>query len=286
MVINRGALLAELDLKTAKPTSPATHALLAKVFNPKDWHDKLVNRLLPVMAVGMAKAMVGQMLAMGVDIRGKRRKERGKKGGPGSKSFRGTKSTAMEWLAKHPKDIDKFERMMEDVDVAGMGILLELPLAMKKQIVDLLRESFSQDYWDGISETTGGAAELILESGLQEGDSIASMAKEIKEALGGDDYAGVRARNIARTESGGALNGARSASMEQLQEDVPQVPMKRVWLSVLGPTTRDTHAEADGLPEDEDGILIGNLISLSTNEFTQGALLNQGGQEAARRPWP
>jgi hypothetical protein len=42
--------------------------------------------------------------------------------------------------------------------------------------------------------------------------------------------------------------------MDQLKDDLPELKMRRVWMSVLGSTTRDTHAESDGQPEDEDGL--------------------------------
>jgi len=75
--------------------------------------------------------------------------------------------------------------------------------------------------------------------------------------LGGGKYAGLRARNIARTESGNALNGARKAGMDKMMAELgPQMQgvMRPTWLSVLGSTTRDTHANLDGVPADKDGM--------------------------------
>jgi hypothetical protein len=69
-----------------------------------------------------------------------------------------------------------------------------------------------------------------------------------------DEFYHNRGQNIARTESGNALNGARSAAMDRLQEEVPGLKTKKTWMSVLGTTTRDSHAELDGVPADEDGM--------------------------------
>jgi len=233
----------EDQLQTKSTTPPK---LLNKIFDPKDWKDELVNRLLPIMAVGMAKAMVGQMLAMGVDIRQPRRRK--------DKTNQVKTTTATDWLNENPNDLAAWEELIESIDVDGMSILTELPPQMKRRIAKHLNESFSQDYWDGISATTGGNAETILREGLRDGWSIVDMAKELRASLGGDSYARVRAFNIARTESGNALNGARSGVMDQLMEDLgEEVPVKKVWLSVLGTTTRDTHANLDGVPADKNG---------------------------------
>jgi carbonic anhydrase/acetyltransferase-like protein (isoleucine patch superfamily) len=163
-------------------------------------------------------------------------------------------TTATEWLNDNPDSLAKLTSMLGD---AGMPatVFTELPESLQRSIMDNLRESFSQDYWDSIATTTGGDAATILERGLQEGQSIRAMAEQLKESLGGDDYARTRAFNIARTESGNALNGARRATMDQLAADLgPQVPMKPTWLSVLGNTTRNEHANRDGVPADRDGL--------------------------------
>ena len=225
-------------------------SIIRQAFKPREWRDKIVNAVLPVLAVGMAKAVAGQFLAMGVDIRRKGRKPRKKKDVTG---LYVKKSTATEWLEENPEDLDALIDLVADSGLDGFGILTELPEVMKQRIAKALNESFSEDYWDNISETTGQQAERILEEGLQNGASIRDMADEMKEYLGGDEYAGVRARNIARTESCYSLNKARVDSIDQLEEDMEgKVPMQRVWMSVLGTTTRDSHADLDGVPADEE----------------------------------
>jgi hypothetical protein len=69
-----------------------------------------------------------------------------------------------------------------------------------------------------------------------------------------DEYYHHRGENIARTEAGNALNGARSAAMDRFEDQVPGLVMKKEWLSVLGETTRDSHARLDGVPEGPDGM--------------------------------
>ncbi|MCK9570098.1 phage head morphogenesis protein [Candidatus Pacearchaeota archaeon] len=163
---------------------------------------------------------------------------------------------ATEWLDEHPEDIAKLEEMLADLGLP-YEVYTELPVWMKQNIVTKLRESFKQDYWAKISEATAGDAERFLEAGLQEGWSIREMAQQMANSFMGETgkYAMVRATNIARTESGNALNGARKGVMDQLQEDLgEQVPMRAIWMSVLGNTTRDTHAHLDGVPADKNGL--------------------------------
>ena len=165
-------------------------------------------------------------------------------------------TTATRWLDDNPGDVAALEEL-----VAGSGlpfrVFTEMPLGMKQQIARNLAESFQQPYWDDISKTTGGDAERFLRQGLREGWSIRDMADRMATSFEGDTYkyAKKRATNIARTESGYALNSARKASMDSLAEELgPDVPMRPTWLSVLGDTTRDEHADLDGVPADENGM--------------------------------
>lgn len=156
------------------------------------------------------------------------------------KSFTKTKSTATDWL-------DRNELTLPSDFVSDM------PRWMQDNIAKQLKESFDQDYWEGMAQTTQDDIETVLRT-MSEGESISSMAKTIKEKLGTEYYHG-RARNIARTEAANALNGARWSVYDDLMREVgPQVPMKMQWLSVLGTTTRDTHAHLDGVPADKDGL--------------------------------
>jgi hypothetical protein len=161
-------------------------------------------------------------------------------------------TTATEWLLENPDDIEALGEMLMGVEDLPIRLWTELPEWMKQQIAERLKETYEQPYWDNIYETTRGDAERVLNTGLQEGWSIRRMAEEMQESLGGDYYAMVRAKNIARTESGNALNGARKFSMDRLQEDLPELPMRPEWLSVLGTTTRADHANLDGVPADKD----------------------------------
>jgi len=137
----------------------------------------------------------------------------------------------------------------------SMAFVSEYPEWMKKSIQEYLTETFSQDYWTEVNMTTLGDITKFLRVGAVEGLSIEQMAINMMSQFVGDSrYAKMRGRRIARTEIGHALNGARSEAMQHLKDEVgDQLPMRRGWLSVLGSTTRDTHANLDGVPEDSNG---------------------------------
>ena len=226
--------------KSLPPSDPAAK-LVKKIFDPKEWQEDLTNRLLPVLARRMGEAAVAHLMTLGIDPR----------------SRKGVKaSTAAEWAEENLEDWATLEEAFR-ASGQSIGILNELPQWMKDNIAERLNESFSQDYWASVSETTMGNAETVLRAGIAEGQSIRDMAVQLREYFedGGFRYARARSENIARTESANALNGARKDSVAQLQRELgDKVPIKQTWLSALGNTTRATHAELDGVPENKNGM--------------------------------
>jgi len=147
----------------------------------------------------------------------------------------------------------------------SMSIVTEFPSWMKDTMQIQLRETFAQPYWSSVSVTTlNDITEFVDKGIIINGWSIPRMAREIARTLpDGGRYARVRATNIARTESGHILNGARSAVIDDLAADIgEELPIKKAWLSVLGTTTRATHANLDGVPENKQGLweLAGILV--------------------------
>ena len=101
-----------------------------------------------------------------------------------------------------------------------------------------LDDSFSMEYWHDVNLTTRNHIEVVLRDGIQRGLSMRDIRDAIME--GAPEYSRSRAMNVARTESGGAMNAGQTSSMIEAGMDA------REWLSVMGSTTRDEHAEADG----------------------------------------
>jgi len=214
-----------------KNQSSATSAskLADRIYDADEWVDDLINRSFPILAQGMSEAAAGFFLSLGIDPRKK-------------KSVR-IKSTATDWLDSSGDELPP-------------GVATDLPVWMQEEITAQLRETFEQEYWQEIDVTTRDHIETFLDNGLRNGHSIQRMAKEIADAFPGE-YSKSRATLVARTESGHALNGARDASYRRLKEELPDEASKhlgKAWLSVLGNTTRDSHANLDGELADEDGM--------------------------------
>lgn len=228
--------------RAGKSPSQQALSLTSQIFNPLDWRSDIINHVLPPMAQGMIDAMLQQFRLMGVEL---------------GKSIKA--STASEWLESR-EDV-----ALNDVEftIPGAGdaptqsvwmqIHTDFPEWMLKEIEFNLADTFAEDYWDDISESTSGDITRFLDQGLKEGWSINRMAAEMvpyfEEHV---DYAKVRAKNIARTESGHALNAARSLAIDDFTSSFDEGVIK-VWLSVLGSTTRALHANLDGMPADEKG---------------------------------
>jgi len=218
--------------------------LVERAYNPRQWDDKIVGTSLPVMALAMVVTVVNFYREMGIDLLS------GK-----SVIYPRKQSDATSWIEDHPDD---WEALLAEVQRVGLpfGVMTQIPESIRQMIMEELENSFSQPYWKTISETTGGDAEVYIRQGIEKGwsiDKIASHFSSHFQGTGTKEYAERRARTIAITETGNGLNGARKRSTQQIQEEIPQVSIRQVWLSILSDTTRDTHANLDGVPEDEDG---------------------------------
>ncbi len=168
----------------SKDAGDAAANLVRQIFDPEEWHRKLIDLALPVLAVKMFEAAHAWLRSVGIDLR---------------KSAKVT--TATRWLEEHSEDVEKLEEMLAESG-QPIGILTESPTWMKRAIAKQLKASFEQPYWRTISETTGGDAERVLRAGLRDGRSIAQMSREMATSFAGDTgrYARIRATNIARTE--------------------------------------------------------------------------------------
>jgi hypothetical protein len=203
--------------------------LARAIFDPTEWWEPLVTAALPVLARAMSEAAKSQMLLMGQEW--DREQQR---------------STATEWLESSGEEIEFPD---------GFGIATDLPEAVKKRIAAALRESFQQDYWQKINETTRDDIEQFLRVGMQEGESIATMARKIRDAFP-TAYNGKRATLVARTESAHALNSSRKIAYEEFKQEMGEAGnyIQASWLSVLGNTTRDEHANLDGVIANAEGL--------------------------------
>jgi hypothetical protein len=195
------------------------------IFNPSAWDRRLMQTVVPDLAKMMASAGMAELVML-------RQIPKASKAA----------TTAEQWFTEHGIDVPE-------------NFATTMPSWMKREIVAQLKEAMQQPYWQKINKTTRNDIEAILKRGLKQGNSTQQMAKEIMRKR--KNYSKARATAVARTEAGNALNAGRDLCYNRLKTELPEEAAKFIgkeWLSVLGNTTRATHADADGQYADEDGL--------------------------------
>ena len=176
-----------------------------------------------------------------------------------SKTYTGSKSTATDLLSGFDDSNGLLDMGVIDTPYGpvNMAFLFEYPDWMKQAISEFLKESFSEPYWAELNKTTYGDIEKYLQEGIRDGWSIEKMASEMApQLLEEGRYAKIRGRNIARTEAGHALNGARSMGIDSVIAELAGtgLDIQKLWHSVRGTTTRDDHRAIHGVPADSEGM--------------------------------
>ena len=165
----------------------------------------------------------------------------------------GTKSDSDGKSIETEEKVTSAEQLVEDLDLeVPPGISVEAPEWLVENARAELEETMSQDYWLDIhGDTTRNDITNLLEKSLLEGVSTRNIAKSI-EALGGV-YSRNRAMRIARTEIPNVLNSGHNSGINQVAEETG-LDIGKEWVSVLGNTTRDSHADIDGDQTTADGL--------------------------------
>lgn len=123
-----------------------------------------------------------------------------------------------------------------------------------------MRETFWHPYWQKMSENTWSDMQDVLTHGIVSGLSIPKIVDAIMESM--PEYSRARAKRVAVTETGNLLNAGHAASMRQIEAELG-FAIGKEWLSVLGSTTRPSHASLNAETTDSaDGLfeLSGYLI--------------------------
>lgn len=211
-----------------RQSSPSAISGLFADWLTDPWHRELLETVLPILTRAASEAVQADYAMMGLAP---------------------AKSLATEYL-----------------DSLGMlgdlpGIITEMPQWMKDAVEVMMIDIIKMDFWDNITRTTLDDVERHVTLGIQEGESLRSIARNIHKAFPGV-YSKRRAILVARTESANALNGARRIATDEIKKEIPELPLKAVWLSALSMNTRPTHAALHDVAEDENGMfnLGGTLV--------------------------
>lgn len=201
------------------------------LFDVSEWRRPLIDAVLPPLAGVMLAGIERGAEEMGARIRSGPRLE--------------TRTTASEWLESLDELPDGFEVPLPGAAGGLIQIATERPEWMRRLIADEMRHQFSQPYWDEIAATTKHDIERVVTAGIADGESIATISRRLRDEVGVNEYYRRRTENIARTESGHALNAGRNGSHDQARKELgPELAqyLLKQWLSVLALTTRPAHA--------------------------------------------
>lgn len=148
---------------------------------------------------------------------------------------------AYDWGAEDKALEKRFFPVVADAVRVGIGFGRE---QLQKSVKAETEEAAERRYLGkvaqrltGINRTTRAKVEDILTQSLADGQSNEDLAEKLAaEVLGGFK---MRARNIARTESTGALNGGTV-------EYAAELGAAKTWLTARDSEVRESHAELDG----------------------------------------
>lgn len=207
-----------------------------EVFDARDYDKSLTSTAAPILAQAYIDAALVQLKLMRVDL-DKVRKA----------------STASDYLAGTDRSLPSVVLNTASGDIS-IDFATEYPAWMKASMKKHLEDAFNEPYWQEINDTTADDIKDYLDKAADDGWSIPETAKAITTHFG-LEYTKARATNVARTELGNILNAARSEAIDDVIKHAgSDLPIKKTWLSVLGPTTRKEHADLDGVPANEDGL--------------------------------
>ena len=90
-----------------------------------------------------------------------------------------------------------------------------------------------------VSDTTKSAVRGVLDDALAEGDSIDGLANRLRAKF--DDFKGVRAETIARTETANAYNYGKYTNAEAFDQANDTLQVTKTWVPTQDNRTREAH---------------------------------------------
>jgi SPP1 gp7 family putative phage head morphogenesis protein len=119
-----------------------------------------------------------------------------------------------------------------------------IPAAVRARIRQAVDESARQPYWRAIQDNVAGDIAGIIKESIDEGDTPHTMARRIREQLGGPD-ARRRSKVIARSETTMALNSGHAAAIEDAAQS--GLIVGKEWLSIGDDDVRESHVALNGV---------------------------------------
>jgi len=95
----------------------------------------------------------------------------------------------------------------------------------------------------GIQDFTRESVRGVVATGVEEGLSVDKIADSIRALY--DDFKGVRAETIARTETAAAVSYGKESHAKEIEQRLGMSIVK-TWVATADDRTRQTHVDADG----------------------------------------
>ena len=138
---------------------------------------------------------------------------------------------AMAWGAKI--ELDRFDSTKDLVTI-------DIPEPVMARIDHFLSDTMVQPYWGEITETTRSRVIAKLSDGIQNGDNLNDIIKQVGVAINDQG----RAFGIARTEVTGALNAGHFAARQELMQSGHILTSE--WIATMDGAVRIDHAALNG----------------------------------------
>jgi len=166
---------------------------------------------------------------------------------------------------KHRKSNEKLTTATHVLQILGLQDIgdwfsFEVPQWLADAALMQVSNSFQQQYWGGVIETTRNALRDLFDLAIRNGHSIRRLSSDIMREMG-PAYSRMRATRVARTEMTDALNFGHTEGIKRLNRDVPQLEIGKEWLSVFAQTSRDAHMANDGVVVPADGTFTLNGVA-------------------------
>ncbi|HUY87299.1 MAG TPA: phage portal protein [Pirellulales bacterium] len=197
-------------------------AILMSVFQPSNWVDKFATAISAAFAYAVASGASHELSAFS-DWSGKPLPA------PADAPTARGKSAGND---------------RKDKLTLGYDFGVDFPPDMLRAINSAVDDALSKDYWAEIQETTKDALADSLKAGIDAGEDMRKITKRVKNDVFGGDVAKERARNIARTETTGAINAGQDVARRQLASE--GIVTGKEWFATYDGLTRPTHFAANG----------------------------------------
>lgn len=153
------------------------------------------------------------------------------------------------------------QQVLAILGVDSLGELFDfaVPERVLQEAMSTIRQSFDQEYWAHIIDTTRSDMQASLNTSIADGHSVRRTAQNFSQQFG-SEYSRTRATLVARTEIPDALNKGHEIGIRDIAKDNPELEIGKEWLSVFAHLSRVAHMALDGTVVPAEGVFTLNGV--------------------------